>query len=268
MFSKKFSLEAAYSQAAKIVLAHFMFFVVSMIVGGLAVALAFAFLGYVDLYALRNVDLSRLIQIFHHVVTSPTGVLHYGTTTIYDSVSSTISPHVAQQVVGQSVASFDLASTDVKAVISVLAPTMIALKLFLDMIAIGWVKIALSFNANQTASLKYLFEYYYLVPRVFVVNLIVGVLTIAGTMLFIVPGIFVYQRLRFARFFVIDKNLGIVKALQASWAMTEEAVLELFGFSVLTSLLRMLSVSLAVLWVFVSPLTVQAEVNVYKQMLK
>lgn len=267
MFSRKFSLDTAYTAAFRTVLNNFMFFLIAMLVGGFAIAIAFLFLGFIDLVALRH-HFGSLIPIFHKIATSATGLLHYGGTTIHESVSTYVSPQVAQQLLGQNVGTVDIKTYDKALLLSALLPAMIALKMVVDMISIGWTKIALDLNVKQAVSLRYLFSYYYLVPRVFVVNLVVGVLTLLGTMLFIIPGIFVYQRLRFAKFFIIDKNLSIVKGLQASWALTEGATLQLFGFTILSVLLESFGAALLILWVFISPLQNQAEANVYRQMLE
>jgi hypothetical protein len=267
MFTKKFSLETAYGQGARMVLNYFTFFLAAMVIGALTCGAALMFLGVFDFYALRY-HVAPLLKMFHHVLNSATGALHYGGTTIQESLSPYLSSDIAQQTMGREMSSVDVNSYDSAYLFSVMIPTMLVLKLVVDMISIGWTKIALELNANKPVTVRYLFDYYYLVPRVFVVNLIVGVLTLAGCMLFILPGIFVYQRLRFAKFFVIDKNLGIVKALQASWALTQGAVLQLFGFTLISVLLETLGNLLVVTYLFLSPLQNQVEANVYRQMVK
>lgn len=266
MFTKRFSLETAYGQGFRTVLNYFMFFFASIVVGGLACAAALMFLGVLDFYALRY-HLTPFLKMFQHVSTSATGALHYGDSTVYDIIRPYLPADIAQQTLGNDMVSVDVKSYDTAYLFSVMVPTMLALKLFIDMISIGWTKIALDLNAKQPVSLKYLFSYYYLAPRVFVVNLVVGVATVLGTMLLVVPGIFVYQRLRFAKYFIIDKNLSIVKAFQASWALTEGATLQLFGFTLISLLVMSFGRLLIVLVLFTGPLQNQVEANVYRQML-
>lgn len=267
MFTKKFSLETAYGQGARTVLNYFTFFLAAIVIGGLACAAALIFLGMMDFYALQY-QAVPLLKMLNHVRDSATGALHYGGTTIQESLRPYLSSDIAQQTMSNDMRSMDVRSQDFQNLFSVIVPTMLVLKLVIDMISIGWTKIALELNANKPVTLRYLFDYYYLVPRVFVVNLIVGVVTILGTMLFVVPGIFVYQRLRFAKFFVIDKNLGIVKALQASWALTQGSVVQLFGFTLISVILETIGNLLVVTYLFLSPLQNQVEANVYRQMLK
>jgi hypothetical protein len=266
MFSKKFSLDTAYTQGASVVFNHFMFFLVAIIVGGLVAGAALVVLGVLDFYALRH-HIAPLLKLFHHVSNSATGAVHYGGATVQEAVRPYLTPEIAAQTLGRDMISVDVKSYDQTYLVSVLLPTMLVLKLVADMISIGWTKIALDFNSKSTASLNYLFKYYYLVPRVFVINLIVGVLTILGCMLFVVPGIFIYQRLRFAKYFVIDKNLSIAKAFNASWALTEGAVVALFGFTIVSVLVEALGQVLVVLYLFTSPLQNQVDANVYRQML-
>lgn len=267
MVIKKFSLDTAYTQGARTVVNYFGFFLLALAVGGLAIAAALAILGYIDFYAFRGNFLS-LAQMFHQLANSATGAFHYAGTTVYERVSSMVSPQAAQQFVAPNVSSVDIKAQlpDLAKFLSLLAPTLLILKLVIDMISIGWTKIALSLNANQPISIRYLFSYYYLVPRVFVVNLIVGLATLVGFALLIIPGIFIHQRLRFAKYFVIDKNLGIVKALQASWALTEGSVVHLCGYSVIATILESIAVAFGLLWLFVTPLANQVDANVYRQL--
>ncbi len=265
MFTKRFSLETAYGQGARTVLNYFMFFMVAMSIGMLMCAAALAFLGVIDFYALRY-HVAPLLNMFHHVINTSTGALHYGGTTIQESLNSYVAPDIAQQAMGRDIFSVDVNGYETAYLFSVMVPTMLILKLIIDMIAIGWTKIALELNLNKPVTLRYLFDYYYLVPRVFVVSLIVGVATLVGFMLFVIPGVYVYQRLRFAKYFVIDKNLGIVKALQASWALTQGSVLQLCGFSLVAIIISSLGNLLILTMLFLTPLHNQVEANVYRQM--
>lgn len=267
MFAKKFSLETAYAAGVRIVMNYFMFFSLAMFVGILAAAAVLIFLGIVDAYALRY-HMAPLIKLFHHITNSATGALHYTGLTVQESVRPYLSSEIAQQGLGRDIISIDVSSYDLGYLATVLVPTMLALKFFVDMLSIGWTKIALELNINKPITVRYLFDFYYLVPRVFLVNLIVGVLTIIGTMLFIVPGIFVYQRLRFSKYFIIDKNLSIVKALQASWALTEQATLQLFGFTLIAVILDALAGIITIAYLFLIPLQNQVEANVYRQLLE
>jgi hypothetical protein len=269
MFNPKFSLESAYSTGAKSVLNHFMFFVVSMFAGVAACALYLGMLGIIamNVGAMRYHVLA-LINMFKHVLSMPTGPLHYAGTTVQESIRSYVSPDVASQILGRDVISIDISGYDIAYLASWLIPTALVLKLMLDVIFIGWAKVALDASSKKEINHRYMYEFYYLAPRVFVANLVVGLAAMAGAMLFLLPGVFLYERLRFAKYFIIDKNLSIVKSLQASWALTEGSVLHLFGFTLISTLINSLSNVLVLGAIFTVPLTNQAEANVYIQMKK
>lgn len=266
MINKKFSLESAYSVGSKIVFNYFFFFFISIVISLVACAAYLAALGIIDFLALRH-HIAALLNMFQHVSTEATGPLHYAGTSIQEAIRSVLPADVANQVAGRDVVSFDLSGSEWKVIFSWLLPTAIVLKMFLDLIFIGWTKIALDLDAKKQVSYRYIFEFYYLVPRVFIVNLIVGLVTMAGALLFLLPGIFMFQRLRFARYFIIDKNLSIVKALQASWLLTEGSVVHLFGFTLISFLVRSLGHLLVVANFFIVPLQNQVEANVYRQMI-
>lgn len=266
MLNPKFSLQLAYANGFRTVLNNFSFFLLSIGVGSFACAVALVVLGVVDFYTLRY-HMAPLLKMFHHVFNNFSGALHYPGTTIHEIVKPYLSSEIAQQTIGRDIVSIDVSVYDVKYLLSVIVPTMLALKLVFEMIAVGWTKIALDLADKKEVSVRYLFQYYYLVPRVFVVSLIVGIVTILGALLFIVPGIFVYQRLRFSRYFIIDKNLSIIKALQASWALTEKSVVPLFGFTMVAVIIESIANMLVVAYMFLTPLQNQVEADVYRQLI-
>ncbi|MFA5999166.1 MAG: hypothetical protein WC747_04075 [Candidatus Babeliales bacterium] len=266
MINKKFSLESAYSAGSKIVINYSFFFFVSITISIVACAAYLAALGIIDFFALRH-HIAALMNMFAHVTSQATGSLHYAGTSIQETIMAYLPADIASQVVGRNAVSFDISGNEWKQIFSWLVPTAIVLKMFLDMIGIGWTKMALDIDSKKQVSYRYIFEFYYLVPRVFIVNLIVGIATMIGAMFFLVPGIFIFQRLRFARYFIIDKNLSIVKALQASWVLTEGSVVHLFGFTVIAIIIESISHLLILANLFIIPLHYQVEANVYRQMI-
>ncbi len=267
MFTKKFSLESAYYSGAKTVMNHFMFFVLAMLLGTLAGAAFLLALGIVD-FALLRQHFMELVRLVDQTMNSATGPLHHETVSVYGGVKSYIPQDFLQQLMNMDPASIDIAKEDLAYIFTWLIPTGLIFKLFIDMITTGWIKVALDLNAGKKVHLDYLFKFYYLVPRVFVVNLIVGFVTIAGLLLFLVPGIFMYERLRFAKFFIIDRNLSIVKALQSSWAATQGSVLHLTGYSLLVLILDKIGDVFFITKIFLIPLQNQTETNVYEQLAK
>ncbi len=265
MLNGKFSLTEGYYKGGKIVIDNFMFFMMATAIGVLAVACYLAVLGIIDFMLLKN-HIYSLVKLFQQTATSATGSLYHENFAMHTALAKNIPEDLLQQFVDMDIVSFNIAKEDLTKIITWIIPTALLLKLFVDIMMVGWIKIALDINANKKVTFKYLFEYYYLAPRVFLANLVVNLATIIGLLLFIVPGIFVYQRLRFAKFFIIDKNLSIIKALQSSWALTQDSVLELTGFSLISLMLNNIANFVFILKVFVLPLKNQTETNIYQQL--
>ena len=56
---------------------------------------------------------------------------------------------------------------------------------------------------------------------------------VLGSLLLVVPGVFIYCRTRFVPYLVLDEGLGPVEAIQESFALTEGLTGTLFGVTVL-----------------------------------
>lgn len=265
MFNKKISIESAFSSGNRIVINHFTFFLLTAGMGLLACAVFLHVVGVIDFLALRH-HVAPLMKMFQNAFASATSVLHYQDFTVKDTLIAYLPAEISDQLLQKDFISFDISGYDWGYILSWILPSALALKLFFNMISVGWMKIALDLNANKPVSARYLYQYYYFVPRVFVVDLLLFAVTLLGFRLFIIPGIFIYQRLRFARYFVVDKNLGIVKAFQASWALTDGSVLQLFGFSLISHFIEFFGYVFVFLNLYTIPLLNQAEVNVYTQL--
>ena len=246
---------------------NFLFFLLAILIGSFAGGLFLMALGVVDFTILKQ-HFMELVRLFDQTMNSPTGSIHHEAVSVHGALMSFIPQDYLQQIINMDPASVNIAKEDIRHILTWIIPTALVFKLFIDMISTGWIKVALDLNAGKKVSVKYLFEYYYLVPRVFVANLIVGAATIAGALLFLLPGLFLYQRLRFARFFIIDKNLSIVKALQASWDATQGSVFHLTGYSLIAIMLDKIADVFFIIKLFVIPLQNQTETNVYEQLAK
>lgn len=267
MLNKRFSLYDAYNFGFKSVLNHFVFFLLTMFVGSIASLVFLSFLGVLD-YWMFHEHFQTLIKTFSHAMNEATGAIHQAGTTIHDHMQGIIPASFTKHLSPKDVVSIDIAGQDFTALAKLLLPVALGFKLFLEVIAVGWSKMALDLQENKPVDLEYLYKFYYFVPRVFVVNLVVGLLSMLGFMLLFVPGVFVYQRLRFARYFVIDKDQSIMQALESSWKMTEGSVIHLVGYTVFAGLLAGLSNTLFLTALFLFPLAYLVEASVYRQMVK
>lgn len=132
--------------------------------------------------------------------------------------------------------------------------------LFLAVLSVGWIKIGLDLLDDKHVDYAYLFKFYYFVPRVLGVTFLRIFVATIGLFLLVIPGIIVFQRLRFAKYFVVDKNQPIIQALKSSWRLTNGSVVNLVGYSVLNGCFNGLMP--------IIPLNSQVEAYIYRQMVK
>lgn len=271
MINKRFSLHEAYSFGIKSVVNHFGFFLAAMSVGSLAALVFLSVLGILDYWMFKD-HFQTLIKTFSHAMSEATGAIHQTGLTLHDYVRTVAPVSVAKHLAPRDVVSIDTAGQDFKSLLQLLLPVGLLFKLFLDVISVGWTKMALDLQANQAVGYDYLYKFYYFVPRVFVVNFLVFFLTMiaamVGVILLCIPGLVLYQRLRFAKYFVIDKNYSITQSLGSSWKMTEGSVIHLIGYSIFAALVASFGNMFFLTVLFVMPLSYQVEASVYRQMVK
>lgn len=147
----------------------------------------------------------------------------------------------------------------------------------LSLIAVGCTKLGLDVLDGKQVDYSYLYKYYYLVPRVFIVEAMPLLLLVASSYYFLTSGqlpfvviVFLglviswfYFQVRFglARCFIVDKNQSIIEALRSSWYMTEGIVFDMGCYQLLTLVLKRVTV-------FLSPIVYVADVSVYRQIIK
>lgn len=57
--------------------------------------------------------------------------------------------------------------------------------------------------------------------KLFVQQLLIGIVSMIGLLLFIIPGIFIWTRLSLAPFALINENAGVMGSVKRSWALTK-----------------------------------------------
>lgn len=267
MINKRFSLHDAYSMGVKTVTNNFGFFVVSMLLGACAATAVLTVLAGLD-YMMFKEHFEAIITLLSEAMRNPMGILKISGISVSDSMKMHLPVIVAKYVAPQEILSVSITREDIMSALKMLIPGAVLFKLFLEIIAIGWTKIALDLQANKPVEYNYLYKFYALAPRVIAVELIKGLAMLVGLALFVVPGIFIFQRLRFAKYFVIDKDQSIMQALHSSWSLTEGSVIHLVGFSMFAALLMSLGRIFFPAMFFLLPLGFQADANVYRQMVK
>lgn len=79
---------------------------------------------------------------------------------------------------------------------------------------------------------------------------------------------YIYQRLRFMKYFIIDKEVSAFKACKLSWNITKGAVISLSLFSLVTILVGVMHPISGLFIMLALLLNQQAEVSVYRQMIE
>lgn len=131
----------------------------------------------------------------------------------------------------------------------------------------GYMVLMLSYQAGKKLPFADLFTQLKYFWRVLGGTILVGLIVAAGTILFIVPGIYFALRFQFVISLIIDQNLGIGAAMQESTRLTQGLKMSLLMFDL--TLLGVIILGLICLGVgvFVAlPVTWLAMVVVYRKL--
>ena len=107
---------------------------------------------------------------------------------------------------------------------------LIAIGLIMNM---GLIKIVIKFYDKQKPEFADLFKQYHLIIKYFLASLVYGLAVAIGLLLFIVPGIYLGIKMQFYGYFIVDKKMGTVESLKASWGVTKGSFWNLFLFGLL-----------------------------------
>ena len=192
--------------------------------------------------------------------------------------------------------------------LKIMLPTLLVIKFCFSLMSTGWTKLVLDLQDNKLIKYSYLFKFYGLAFRVFILEMTKLIFLLIGSLLFLfiiqegwsnylvrtnnleqlsntVPMlthpitlfailfmisivIFVNQRLRFAKYFIIDKNQSIFQSLKSSWNITSGLVVKLSFYSMFSVLILFFGNILIPLIAFVFALYYQVDANIYRQIAK
>lgn len=269
---QNFSIDQAYKQATSVVLKHFFFFLVAMLLCGAAVLVFLVAIGVID-FAVWHQAFGDLLQAGHVAATRATGLVAHSDHDWYGYIGKYVPAAFARHLQPAVQCIQDLKNAPIRDmqgqlsnVIKILIPSAIALKLFVDLIMIGWIKNCFAALDNQDMKFHYLFSQIRYLLNYVVVNLMVHAVVLVGCFAFVVPGVYLYQRLRFAKYFVIDQDMNMFAALGASWKATCKNTLHLTGYSIFSMIISAAAHAVFVLMLFLRPLNAVADVSVYRQL--
>jgi len=134
-------------------------------------------------------------------------------------------------------------------------------------LGMGLIKIVLEFVDGKKPKFSDLI-YYKPVVKYFVGTTIQGIITVVGFILLIIPGIIFSVRLQYVSYLIVDKDLGPVEAIKASWNITRGNTWNLFFFGILIGLINILGLLCLVVGLFITvPLSALASAFVYRKLL-
>jgi len=135
-------------------------------------------------------------------------------------------------------------------------------------LAIGLIKIALSFCDEQKPPVATLFDAWDCFWRYVGAAILYGLIIIVGLILLIVPGIVWSIKFGLCFYFVIDEGLGPIQALKASSRTTMSVKWRLFGFGIVCGLINLLGLLCLIVGIFATyPTVLVATALVYRQLL-
>jgi hypothetical protein len=282
MFKRKFSTSDAYSFGFRNVLDNFLYFLVATVLGICITGAFLKFVGYLDSWDGLMKHFSELSKFFHESMKDAGGALGHSKHSHDVYTQKWIPAQISQFFTNLKLVHFHIDKSEIANYAKTLVPAALVFKFLLDVIGVGYIKMALKAQDKKKACHTDLYAHYMVVPKYFLVNLIVSTATVLcfvvasfalgavnfGSMLFLLPGVFVYQRLRFAKFFVVDKNQSVDKALKSSWNATADCWANLTAFSVLEKIVNAFGHLLMLTSFLVFPLSYQVESHVYRQVTK
>ncbi len=132
----------------------------------------------------------------------------------------------------------------------------------------GFTLITLKIAKGEVAVFKDIVPPMRLVWYVFLASVLVGILTVAGLILLIIPGIYFAVRFSMVRFAVLD-GAGVMESFSKSTALTNGVKWQLLGFLAVVVLLNILgAIALMVGLLITIPVTMIAFSRVYLELAK
>ena len=132
------------------------------------------------------------------------------------------------------------------------------------LIGIGIMNIQLKIYRKQQTSLKDLFQRWELLPHVILGSILTTIITGAGFIALIIPGIYLSVRLSQVNYFVVDQKMDGVSAIKASFAATKKQFWSLLGLFLTLAIINILGALALLIGLIVTiPMSMMALVYVY-----
>jgi uncharacterized membrane protein len=131
----------------------------------------------------------------------------------------------------------------------------------------GYTKMMLDYQSGNKLPFPELFTQFKYYWRVLLATLLLGLIVGVGFIFLIVPGIYLALKYQFTIYLIIDKNLGIMEAMNESSKMTDGVKMSLFMFGLMLIGVMLLGVICLGVGAFVAmPVAWLATVVVYRRL--
>lgn len=135
------------------------------------------------------------------------------------------------------------------------------------LLGIGFVRIALKFIDQQVPVFSEIFSGTNYLWSYLLATIIFSFLVGLGTILLIIPGIYLAMRLQFFGYYIVDQGMDSVEALKASWAATNGLVLRLLGYDIVLILVVIAGAIALLVGLFAAvPVVMCAHAALYRQL--
>lgn len=141
-----------------------------------------------------------------------------------------------------------------------------AVQLFLSL---GFTKLMLLLVQDAYVTVADMFNNFRIFLSYFVASFIYGLTVSVGLFLLIAPGIWIAIRFQFFPYFIIENGDSSFTALQKSYNLSQDLLLELFVFGVAVVFLNLIgALLLGVGVIFTYPLTTMATAIIYRSLIE
>lgn len=104
-------------------------------------------------------------------------------------------------------------------------------------LVLGFLRVALDLVDRGESAVARMYGSFSVAPRFFLAALLSMIIIALGFVVFIIPGIILTLRLRFFPYYILDKNLGAIASLKASFHATKGYEWEILGLNIVAAVL-------------------------------
>lgn len=132
----------------------------------------------------------------------------------------------------------------------------------------GMIKVALAYIDGQEPTIGTFFSNSFpTVLRIFGASILIGIIVVAGLILFVIPGIYLAFMYSQTNYFIIEKGMGVFEAMSNSSRVTQGVKLQLFLFGIIGFVICVVGLIALLIGILPAVLVlVLAQAHIYRQL--